>query len=851
MRNVLLFFLLFCLNLSVGASPVSQEQAFRIVRDFCRRQTLPLMRSLGLQPQSSPVYVCYRKTETTVRSAGSKQVCYYVFNLTDENGFVIVAGDDRARQVLAYSDTGSFEPDRLPLSCAGWLQNYEAEMSELLAQPEARPVSVAGTTRYSSAVVAPMLATRWGQDAPYNLNCPVDGKTGNDARCVVGCTATAVAQIMYYHKYPERPSGSVDYYDTAQELQRFMDFDARPAFDWNNMLPVYDGVSSTEEQQYAVAALMECAGYAARMAYSSVTSIAYHKTAAEAMFTYFGYDRNMRRYERTYLTEQEWTDILTEELQAGRPVFYDGRNTEAGHSFVCDGYDGNGMFHFNWGWRGLADGYYVLSALAPEMQGIGGSSDVYTFAQVMECGIQPASSDSRPQSDPLVLTALYTMDRDYNYNMNGSLVANRTDLYGFYLYCRNIGHTAFSGDLCISIEMEDGMRIVGTPEHVEVPADNSNKGCRWWLHLDGLSEGAYKASFYSRMDGTDDWVKLSAGQRGCSDYTITLNTETVSLVPLTPEVSFRIEDGFSFAPLYAGYAKTVYLPIYNDGEVRIDGPVGVCLKKADDDTILGIFSHRVFCEPGERVEVPLSLNLSGYKAGDYLLVPVCCASAGWNAVLSESNLLPVGDTISVTVASMPQIIVEGGAEGYVLDKKTGALSVTLFQPSSLRPWSGRVVARVYKKSNISGGQSEDTGLRLYSEEVEMLRPSTKSCMLYAEDVNLSVGDDYEIIFYLDNGYDIPLSIGSLSVIDTGMGVREQMLPGLTLTWDAGRSELRIVSDSPIADVSLFGLSGYKAVGKRCGGNTVETLAVGGLRSGLYLLKTATGKGTDVRKIMIP
>lgn len=850
MRNVLFFLIFSMMSLSAGSAPVSQEQALRIARDFCWQRTQVSVRASGFQPQSSPVYVCYRKTATTVRSAGNRQVCYYVFNIEGNNGFVMVAGDDRARKVLAYGNVGTFNPENLPQPCAGWLQGYEAEMSALLEHPDVQPVSVVASTRFSITPVAPMLKSRWGQTSPYNLSCPTDGKAGNGARCVVGCTATAAAQIMYYHKYPERPSGAVDYYDSAQEVQRFMDFDTRPAFDWANMLPAYAGVEATDMQCQAVAGLMECVGHAAHMAYSSGTSISYHKTAAEALFTYFGYDRNMRRYERTYLTEQEWTDILTEELQAGRPVFYDGRNTGGGHSFVCDGYDGNGMFHFNWGWEGMADGYYVLSALAPEMQGVGGTNGDYTFAQVMECGIRPPSPESRPQDDPLVMTAVYTMDRDQKFEMNGTLVAGRTEQAGFYLYCRNIGHTMFRGDLCVAIETGNSLLTVGEPESVQVAADGSNVGRSWWLRLDGLSEGTYKASFYSRMAGNDNWVRLSAGQRSCSDYRITVTSASVTLEPLQPVVRVRIDDALSFTPLYAGFVKNVSFPIYNEGDVRLDGPVGLYLRTADSGEVLGIFSHRVFCEPGESTDVPVSINLEGYPAGDYQLVPFYCSATAWNAEPVEGNLIQVGDAIPVSVTAMPQIIIEADAGGYVLDKKTGTVSVSLFQPSSLRPWKGRVEARVYRKGIVSGAQGEDTGLRLYSEEMEMLKPSSKTCMLYAEDIALPVGNGYEIVFYLDNGYDMPLYAGNLTIVDTGTDVSEQKLSGLNLTWNSGRSELHIVSDSPLRSLSFFSLSGRIQLELRCGGME-RTVEAGMLPSGLYLLKTETEKGSDVRKILIP
>jgi hypothetical protein len=213
--------------------------------------------------------------------------------------------------------------------------------------------------------------------------------------CLTGCVATAMAQVMNYHQWPKEACQAVPAYNVgfAPDIDHY---DGLPAttFDWDNMLPTYEGVSSTEAQQEAVATLMRYCGQSVQMLYGTYVSSTDGGLIADALKLYFDYNPNLFYASRTYYGIDEWEDMIYQELAANRPVPYCGQTDQGGHSFVCDGYDGNGLFHINWGWGGEADGYFSLSVLNPKRNSGAGASESklgYCMSQEAIIGIQPST----------------------------------------------------------------------------------------------------------------------------------------------------------------------------------------------------------------------------------------------------------------------------------------------------------------------------------------------------------------------------------------------------------------------------------------------------------------------------
>ena len=320
----------------------------------------------------------------------------FVFNSTTD-GFVLVSAEDNTRAVLGYSDNGTFDSNNIPENMQFWLQMYADEMRRLgeeatrreargerreaikrkVIGDEAKKAIRRETSAETYPTVSPILGkTVWGQGKPFNNKCPQI----NGERTVTGCVATALSQIMYAHKHPTKGTGSYSYTTETKKLKVSADF-GNTTYDWANMIPDYNS-SYTTTQANAVATLMYHVGVAAEMDYTVEGSGAVSSIALAAITKYFGYDKAINVLPKDFMKEEGLLQAIATDLQAGRPVYISGATVALeGHAFVCDGMKSDGFLHINWGWNGMADGYFTISALAPEVQGTGGSASNLAFTE--------------------------------------------------------------------------------------------------------------------------------------------------------------------------------------------------------------------------------------------------------------------------------------------------------------------------------------------------------------------------------------------------------------------------------------------------------------------------------------
>ena len=314
----------------------------------------------------------------------------FVFNSTDE-GFVLVAAEDNARAVLGYSDNGTFDANNIPANMQFWLQMYADELrregavsdrgekgdkAKKAIRREAKGERQETSTE-TYPTISPILGeTIWGQGKPFNNKCPEI----NGEHAASGCVATAISQIMYVHKHPTKGTGSHSYTTETKQLNVSANF-GNTTYDWVNMIPDYTG-SYTTAQADAVATLMYHVGVAADMDYTVESSGAVSSMALAALTKYFGYDKAINVLPKDFMTEDGLLQAIATDLQAGRPVYFSGVTVaQEGHAFVCDGMKSDGYLHINWGWNGMANGYFAISALAPEVQGTGGSASNLAFTE--------------------------------------------------------------------------------------------------------------------------------------------------------------------------------------------------------------------------------------------------------------------------------------------------------------------------------------------------------------------------------------------------------------------------------------------------------------------------------------
>ena len=320
------------------------------------------------------------------------QPSLYVFDKDGSEGFIVLSADDAALPVLGYSDTGTFSPDSVPPQLQYWLKEYSNQIAYMRTHAYPAVESRSNSSFTDLQAIAPMVKSKWNQGAPYNDYCFTIAADGTETKSVTGCVATSMAQVMYYYKYPSVGHGSISY-KHGDSGTYSMDFSSK-AFNWDEMLPTYYPHSYTEEQADAVAYLMKACGYSVRMDYGKGESGASGTAIAGALIDYFGYSNAIQVQTRDFYTYNDWVNMIYNNLKEVGPLVYNGSALDGGHSFVCDGYDGNGYFHFNWGWGGMSDGYYLLDALNPDEFGIGGAAGGYNLGQQVILNISPKNLTS-------------------------------------------------------------------------------------------------------------------------------------------------------------------------------------------------------------------------------------------------------------------------------------------------------------------------------------------------------------------------------------------------------------------------------------------------------------------------
>ena len=379
MKKTLLLAALAAIALNAPAASVDVARAQQTAQQFLMSQS-----SNGRFTATAPQVKWIHQEKN---SSKASLAAYYIVN-TDK-GFVIVAGDDRAQEVLAYGPS-SLDMNAMPDNMKFWLKAYKKQMEYLQAHPG---MVVKKQTLKAGNTVAPMLEAKWDQGYPYYSQCPMDG----DRRGLTGCATTSLAQVFYKWQYPTQATPVIPGYTT-----RTRGFELPPlpsvVFDWANILPEYRVGYYNTTQHNAIAQLMRYIGQAEEMDYTNEGSEAWEDDILRAC-KMFGYvDAHVEykavldlvnRDETMYISDDEWSVMLQDELEAGRPVVYCAYDYSSvydafsGHAFNVDGYDAStGLYSINWGWSGTGNGYFALRAFANQ-----GYS--YNLGELMVMGIEP------------------------------------------------------------------------------------------------------------------------------------------------------------------------------------------------------------------------------------------------------------------------------------------------------------------------------------------------------------------------------------------------------------------------------------------------------------------------------
>ena len=559
-------------TLALLAAPLTPEQALKRVQG---NSALKMPSKSGISMKLS-FSMQTQKGEPAV----------YIFDRPASSGYLIVSADDTATPLLGYADSGSFDANNMPPQLEWWLSEYASQID----YASANGIKNTYAPIANKKEIAPLVKTKWNQGTPYNNLCP----SVNNIKCPSGCVATAMAQVMKFWNYPEVGTGRVTAtLPSGGTGEGFINLAQKP-FDWNNMIDSYSGYDYTNEQGNAVATLMQAAGYAAKMNYAPGGSGALSINAAISLSKNFKYNPNIQYLQRLYFNASEWNEIVYNELAAGRPILYGGQSTSVGHEFVCDGYDGNGYFHFNWGWGGMSDGYFILDALNPNSVGTGGGAGGgYNSRQDIIIGIQPSSVET-----DVYLTQFGNLSASAS-GSNISLALN---------YNGNVGNWVNAGISAVKVRMGAEIVSVDNPEikpqyvrlfsnDIDIPALTLNGYNISYLGIKGnatvsipsiLPNGKYKVTVCTQDANKTDapWTPVCTTNGAYNFVYVTKNGNSCSVENFN-ETELSIVSAEPTTQVYYENACRFRLSVKNNSNLELSGGFYPVLYDGNTPAFLG------------------------------------------------------------------------------------------------------------------------------------------------------------------------------------------------------------------------------------------------------------------------
>lgn len=549
---------------------------------------------------------------------------FYIFNVANDGGYVLVSGDDRTTAILGYSKSGNIDLNKIPDNFRYWLDSYAAQLKAL---QEGKLVAVKkAATRAERATIAPLVKTTWNQGEPYNLMCP-DGngvdwnQEGYDTskRSVSGCVATAVAQVMYFHKWPNVTTSIPAYSLTIDGHYTTLNALPSTTFEWTKMKTSYN-YGDESEGAYEVAKLMRYVGQAFEMGYSPSASGTWIHN--DAMVNYFGYSKQIHTIYRDNYTETQWESMVYDELAKGRPLPYRGATETTGHLFVCDGYE-NTYFHLNWGWGGWLDGHFVLSIADPNgEQGIGGSDGAFKYGQNTVLNFIPATANE--EEIPIIVSYVNKNYIGVNYT-RASASADFSDIsitgetQAYYDYAPSTTYTVELG--WGLYQGEQLMKHIGhSTKTIDCTGRNSNYA---WLDNNlinisfgaGLPDGKYQLRQIFRKAGSNNWTL--ADNYGTDYLVAEINGTSLRIrCADTGNAVFRVNSmSVSDEPM-VGVNTTVTVNITNTGETNNE-TVCLWMTPQGSENWTNVTNATAYIGPGETGDVVLKFTPGA--AGKYTL----------------------------------------------------------------------------------------------------------------------------------------------------------------------------------------------------------------------------------------
>lgn len=625
----------------------------------------------------------------------SPATALYVFDFGGH--FVMTSADTRVTPVLAYSTESGFDADGIAESIGWFLDEYVQEIefiTRTMSDSECEETASAwnrlvsgemSTMATATNIVGPLISTTWNQSSPYNSFCPAD-PNGHGGHAYAGCVACAMAQLIRHWEYPSTGIGSHSY-EANFASQGYGDYGTQSVnfstanYNYSLMPLTLNGASQAQINE--VAKLMYHCGVSVEMMYGPYGSGASDYAAVAALQNHFGFEGAELKTRGN--DAASWIAMIKNELNNLRPVYYSGQGT-GGHAFICDGYDGEGLFHFNWGWRGDLDGWYALAECNPYATGEGDGNgwDGFSIDQMAMINLFP---DEEPSDVRLTVDALECKKDTLTRDGIGEDFLVPVDVTVFN---QTAGQRTYDIGLAL---YADGDQRDTTWKVASGVAIQPNYGVMFSKLLaigEGVGEGQFILRFVCRQAGTEPWLW---GYNG--DIYLMLNVKGDTLTVEKPVTRLAVK-GIRFeGSRQPGTLATMQVKLSNEG------------RRMYDELYLFVNNRHttgvgLFVDAGETREVPLHFQVpedpvvlklytgivktgdNSYKPGGLLL---------WDGTVSDTSREPNLWVNNIVIDRRTYY-----------QEKTAIVGTAFSQTATLtnndsEPFDGDVLAYLYKNSD--------------------------------------------------------------------------------------------------------------------------------------------------------
>lgn len=768
----------------------------------------------------------------------------YVFSPPSQKGYIVIAGDDAVEPVVGYSPNSSFNDAEMPPQLKTFLYALGQQVAEAGQQTANAPALATATATAQKAPIKPLLNNiNWGQDMPYNTKTPQIN--GNPTP--TGCVATALAQIMYYHRHPLRAQGSA-YYNFKNFFKpgKTLVLGSEGDYQWEKMRPYYATSSTiTQEEKDAVGLLLAEVGAGCTMRYDTEESSSTGANALKALHQHFDYP-TAQLIRRMNMTAEAWDSLLYQELAERRPVYLDGIAAELGHAFVCDGYE-NGFYHINWGWDGRANGYFKFSYLSPQTRGVGGDGKgAYVVDLQAIVGIAPPGAVTHPQPTHLLLAKALRKSASYS-DFNPTV-----DIKGVRLE----GYETIEMDFSLGIKQDGRLLAVGAPSAWRIQKDYTYNKIEVRLMPEAVPEGSFTLLPIFSPRGKNEWQVIPVGRYFEEEVKVRKqgNKLTVEERHTPVSLSSTIDKTFVFA----GKSNALKIQLTNNGTAAYSSFVSVHFgAQAVTGTV----------DKAEVKERTISIHLEPGETQEFVAeyTPVANANEAFvsvtydptNGLSEEPTIIPNTVLNSSRIAVRDANLYEGKLKAelkdsvYRLRKNTPLRAVlrTVSQATGAYMGSfahlqlfvfskdGLDITHRFKEFEVFLEKDEEkeyeAGGELYIEEGEYQLVLTNNKR------------DGRNINYEHLSKSKLIVLPALAEDDPTTGLSAITPEGITIVPYIKQGVLYLHSEARIGAIHLYNLAGIRVAS----GTASSTLNLSHLPKGVYLVKAETDQGAVTTKVV--